>query len=254
MARRDPPDVRQLYSVRVDDAELVRLAASGDRDAWGTIYDRYADRLHDYCWSILRDRHEAEDALHDAFVTAATKLHQLRDPSSLRPWLYSICRTQALARTRRRARELPTDELPEMTAPTDADDTDVDYLRQLVWDAAGGLAPRDRAVLTCIFARLAGSRAGLQPWRQGASRDGAARSSAGACDRRSAPARRATGRRDCRELDELLSGGTGRYRRSCERVARHIDNCEYAANAAPNGQSRSTPGRSADPAGTGLST
>ena len=33
MARRDPPDVRQLYSVRVDDAELVRLAASGDRDA-----------------------------------------------------------------------------------------------------------------------------------------------------------------------------------------------------------------------------
>ncbi len=78
MARRDPPDVRQLYSVRVDDAELVRLAASGDRDAWSTIYDCYADRLHDYCWSILRDRHEAEDALHDAFVTAATKLHQLR--------------------------------------------------------------------------------------------------------------------------------------------------------------------------------
>ena len=229
MARRDPPDVRQLYSVRVDDAELVRLAASGDRDAWGTIYDRYADRLHDYCWSILRDRHEAEDALHDAFVTAATKLHQLRDPSSLRPWLYSICRTQALARTRRRARELPTDELPEMTAPTDADDTDVDYLRQLVWDAAGGLAPRDRAVLDLHL------RQGLQGQELAAAlgvkehhatvllgrvREHVDRSLGALLVAR-------TGRRDCRELDDLLSGWDGSLSPLLrKRVARHIDNCD----------------------------
>jgi RNA polymerase sigma factor (sigma-70 family) len=232
MARRDPPDVRQLYSVRVDDAELVRLAASGDRDAWGTIYDRYADHLHDYCWGILRDRHEAEDALHDAFVTAATKLHQLRDPSSLRPWLYSICRTQALARTRRRARELPTDELPEMTAPTDADDTDVDYLRQLVWDAAGGLAPRDRAVLDLHL------RQGLQGQELAAAlgvkehhatvllgrvREHVDRSLGALLVAR-------TGRRDCRELDELLSGWDGSLSPLLrKRVARHIDNCDVCS-------------------------
>ena len=229
MTRRDPPDGPQLYAVRVDDAELVRLAAAGDRDAWGTIYDRYADRLHDYCWSILRDRHEAEDALHDAFVTAASKLHQLRDPSSLRPWLYSICRTQALSRTRRRSRELPTDELHEMIAPTDVDEPDVEYLRRLVWDAAGGLAPRDRSVLDLHL------RQGLQGQELAAAmgvkehhatvllgrvRDHVERSLGALLVAR-------TGRQDCAELDELLSGWDGSLSPLLrKRVARHIDNCD----------------------------
>ncbi len=230
MTGRDPRDDPSLYSVRVDDAELVRLAAAGDRDAWGSIYDRYADRLHDYCWSILRDRHEAEDALHDAFVTAATKLHQLRDPASLRPWLYTICRTHALARTRRRAREQPTDELPEMTAPSsDVDDPDIEYLRQLVWDAAGGLAPRDRSVLDLHL------RQGLQGQELAAAlgvkehhatvllgrvRDHVDRSLGALLVAR-------TGRRDCAELDELLVGWDGSLSPLLrKRVARHIDNCD----------------------------
>jgi RNA polymerase sigma factor (sigma-70 family) len=234
MTRRDPPDVppplsEQLYSVRVDDAELVRLAATGDRSAWGPIYDRYADRLHDYCWSILRDRHEAEDVLHDAFVTAATKLHQLSDPSSLRPWLYSICRTHALAPTRRRSRELPTDELPEMTAPADVDESDIEYLRRLVWEAAGGLAPRDRSVPDLHL------RQGLQGQQLAEAlgvkehhatvllsrvREHVERSLGALLVAR-------TGRQDCAELDELLSGWDGSLSPLLrKRAARHIDNCD----------------------------
>ena len=34
------------------DAELVRSAAAGDRHAFAMIYDRYADRLHDFCVGI----------------------------------------------------------------------------------------------------------------------------------------------------------------------------------------------------------
>ena len=75
------------------------------------IYDRYADRLHDHCWSILRDEHEAGDALHDAFVKAARALPQLRDPSRLRPWLYAIARNEAFRRHRARARAVPTEDL-----------------------------------------------------------------------------------------------------------------------------------------------
>ena len=82
----------------MDDAALVAAARRGDQAAWGTIYDRYADRLHDHCWSILRDEHEAADALHDAFVNAARALPQLRDPSRLRPWLYAIARNEAFRR------------------------------------------------------------------------------------------------------------------------------------------------------------
>ena len=31
------------------DAELALASAAGDRDAFAGIYDRYADRLHDFC-------------------------------------------------------------------------------------------------------------------------------------------------------------------------------------------------------------
>ena len=82
----------------MDDAALVEAARSGDPTAWAAIYDRYADKLHDHCHRILRDRDEAADALHDAFIAASRHLDQLRDPSRLRPWLYSICRHEALRR------------------------------------------------------------------------------------------------------------------------------------------------------------
>src|SRR5437016_5330063 len=97
-----------------DDADLARAAASGDRAAFAAIYDRYADRLHDFCIGMLRDRDAAADCVQDVFLTAATRLAQLREPDRLRSWLYAIARNQALARIRQRRREQLSDELPEM--------------------------------------------------------------------------------------------------------------------------------------------
>ncbi len=51
-------------------------AATGDRTALAAIYDRYADRLYDFCLGMLRDREAAADCVQDVFVTAATKLGQ----------------------------------------------------------------------------------------------------------------------------------------------------------------------------------
>src|SRR3978361_1166831 len=73
-----------------DDATLARAAASGDRAAFAEIYDRYAARLHDFSVGMLRDRDAAADCVQDVFVTAATKLVQLREPDRLRSWLYAI--------------------------------------------------------------------------------------------------------------------------------------------------------------------
>ena len=68
------------------DAELASAAAAGDRDAFAGIYDRYADRLHDFCIGMLRDRDAAADCVQEAFCTAAAQLATLRDPDKLRPW------------------------------------------------------------------------------------------------------------------------------------------------------------------------
>jgi RNA polymerase sigma factor (sigma-70 family) len=135
------------------DAELARASAAGDRSAFAEIYDRYADRLHDFCIGMLRDRDGAADCVQDVFCIAATRLPQLRDPDRLRPWLYSIARNEALRRIRERRRETPSDELPEAVSHDPGPDTLAARaeLADLIADAAGGLSDRDRTVLELAF-------------------------------------------------------------------------------------------------------
>jgi RNA polymerase sigma factor (sigma-70 family) len=138
---------------RTTDAELVRSSVAGDRAAFAQIYDRYADRLHDFCVGMLRDLDGAADCVQDTFVAAATRLHQLKDPDKLRPWLYSIARNEALRRIRDRRRETPTDEMPEVASDDDSLDTLTarTELADLISDVAGGLSDRDRAILDLTY-------------------------------------------------------------------------------------------------------
>ena len=135
------------------DADLARASAAGDKRAFAVIYDRYADRLHDFCVGMLGDRDAAADCVQDAFCTAATHLPQLRDPDKLRPWLYSVARNEALRRMRDRRRETPSDELPETESGDPGPDTLAARLElaDLISEAADGLTDRDRSVLELAF-------------------------------------------------------------------------------------------------------
>jgi RNA polymerase sigma factor (sigma-70 family) len=126
----------------VSDAELARAAATGDRRAFATIYDRYADRLHDFCLGMVRNRDAAADCVQDVFCTAATQLVKLREPDRLRPWLYAIARNEALRCIRERQREQASDELPEAASQEAGPDTIAGRieLAALIAEAAGGLS------------------------------------------------------------------------------------------------------------------
>jgi RNA polymerase sigma factor (sigma-70 family) len=135
------------------DADLARASAAGDKRAFAAIYDRHADRLHDFCAGMLADRDGAADCVQDVFCIAATELPKLRDPDRLRPWLYSIARNEALRRIRQRRRETPAEELPETESAEPGPETLAARLElgDLIADAAGGLSDRDRAVLELAF-------------------------------------------------------------------------------------------------------
>jgi RNA polymerase sigma factor (sigma-70 family) len=218
----------------MDDASLVEAARSGDGTAWGAIYDRYADKLHDHCHRILRDRDEAADALHDAFIAAARNLDQLRDPTRLRPWLYSICRHEAVRRAKRRARVELTAEVEEMSgAEVDPSrGARVEELQELVWSAAAGLSARDQALLDLNLRGLEGQDLADA---MGTSlnnsyvmlsrlRDQVERALGALLIAR-------LGREDCEELDALLDGWDGRFSPLLrKRVARHVDGCEVCSD------------------------
>ncbi|MFL6126356.1 RNA polymerase sigma factor [Actinophytocola sp.] len=215
------------------DSELVSGVLAGDRDAFAAIYDRYADRLHDFCHSVLRDRDEAADAVQDTFVLAAQRLAQLNDPERLRSWLYAVARSVALRRVRAR-RRVVLDEVGDMadTDPGPHRAAEQESLRELVWTAAGGLSERDRALLDLhlrhgLEGAELGEAMGVSPSHAYVLltrlRDQVERSLGALLIAR-------LGREDCTELDALLSDWDGRFSPIMrKRVARHVDQCEVCS-------------------------
>ena len=87
------------------DAELLRSIAEGDVRAVGELYDRYSATLFPIALRILRERSEAEDMLHDAFVAVSERASQyVPERGSVIAWLVTLVRNLSIDRTRRRGR------------------------------------------------------------------------------------------------------------------------------------------------------
>jgi RNA polymerase sigma-70 factor (ECF subfamily) len=87
------------------DTELLSLIAGGDVRAVGELYDRYSSTLFPIALRIVRDRSEAEDLLHDAFVAVNERAGQYAaDRGSVIAWLVTLVRNLSIDRTRRRDR------------------------------------------------------------------------------------------------------------------------------------------------------
>src|SRR5690349_2771920 len=68
----------------------------GDSRGRAIAYDRYADGLHTYSLSLLRDHDAAAAVLHATFIVATEHIGRLPDPARLRSWLYAIARNECL--------------------------------------------------------------------------------------------------------------------------------------------------------------
>jgi RNA polymerase sigma-70 factor (ECF subfamily) len=87
------------------DAELFEQLARGDVTAAAALYDRYAPMLLALALRIVRDRAEAEDVLHDAFVTMNERVGQYAaERGTPVAWLVTLVRNLSIDRTRRRDR------------------------------------------------------------------------------------------------------------------------------------------------------
>ncbi|MET1028038.1 MAG: RNA polymerase sigma factor [Dongiaceae bacterium] len=67
----------------------------------GLLLERYRPRLYASALALTGHRPEAEDAVHDTFVTALVRLQELRDHASVGGWLHAILRNNCLMAMRR---------------------------------------------------------------------------------------------------------------------------------------------------------
>src|SRR4051794_16939541 len=74
----------------------------GYDDAFGTIHDRYRQRLLAYTRQMLGpSRTDAEDVLQDVFLRAYGALRQDERPVTLRAWLYRVAHNRCIDHLRR---------------------------------------------------------------------------------------------------------------------------------------------------------
>lgn len=84
-----------------DEPGLVEGVREGDEEAFATLVDRYTDPAYALALSILRDEHDAEDGVQNAFIRALERIDQLRPGSPFGPWFYRVLRSTCLNLRRR---------------------------------------------------------------------------------------------------------------------------------------------------------
>jgi RNA polymerase sigma-70 factor (ECF subfamily) len=130
--------------------EVARLAARAD--AFRALADQHLDASYRLAHVILGQRAEAEDATHDAFVTAWRNWSTLRDPNLFEHWfdriLVNTCRNRLRHVSRR-----PTEDLSGEHGFEAVDAYAPMHDRGLLGPAMAELAPDQRVVVALRFFR-----------------------------------------------------------------------------------------------------
>ena len=90
----------------------IRAVANGDHDAFSRLYADYSRMVHAVLLGRV-PRRDVDDLVQDVFVTAYTRIRELREPAAFGGWIAAIARNRATdyVRQTREQVALP-DELP----------------------------------------------------------------------------------------------------------------------------------------------
>jgi RNA polymerase sigma factor (sigma-70 family) len=151
----------------MEDAELVRSAMAGDREAAGAIFDRYAPLVRAILLDATGSLAEANELVQEVFLRALGGLAGLRQPELLGGWLVGIARRQGAdyRRTKGRERQRMTplvEDVPQM------DSCESDEEVEAVREAIGRLPEEERLAVHIHYlcgepAEAARSVLGLSP-------------------------------------------------------------------------------------------
>lgn len=86
------------------DAELVRRARHGDRDAFRELVERYQRKIYAMLLGMLHDHDAAWETAQETFLKAFTSLGQFKGEASFSTWLYRIAVNLAIDFQRRERR------------------------------------------------------------------------------------------------------------------------------------------------------
>ena len=87
------------------DAVLVRRVTTGDRRAFGDLYDRYVRMVRIVVASASQDSAVIDDLTQEVFLRAYQRLDRLRDSDGFKSWLFGVAKNVAREHRRKKSRD-----------------------------------------------------------------------------------------------------------------------------------------------------
>ena len=142
----------RVNALDATDAELLQRVGGGDRDAFETLYRRYARSVFGMALRRLGDRGTAEDAVQETFSSiwrSAASYRPERGPGA--PWLYAVARNAIADRGRRRPE--PVAEVPDTPDgdPLPNERAEAEWVSWRVHRALEELPPNERQVIELAY-------------------------------------------------------------------------------------------------------
>ncbi len=128
--------VFNLTDTEYNEEDVLARASQGDKDAFGALYERYAERIFNYVYYRTGNQHDAEDLTARVFQRAMNHIRNYTDRGvPFSAWLYRIAHNLVANwhRNRSRKQEIAIDDLPVL--PTKGDHPERNLVRSQEQDA-----------------------------------------------------------------------------------------------------------------------
>ncbi len=125
LKRQGPPKLKPKALRALTDADLVELAKSGRREAFGELYERYAEKIYSYVYFRTSNHHDAEDLTARVFFRGMAHIESYTERGvPFQAWLYRIAHNLVANwhRDQGRRRVIPLDEFIASSMKSDAPD------------------------------------------------------------------------------------------------------------------------------------
>ena len=156
----------------MDDSELVLKIREGSRDAFDELYKRYSTMLFRSAYMYLGRREDAEDVLQETFVQFWLNADTLKNPSSVKFWLYRTMHRLTVKHGKKHAKERPDENIVTMADGVSAvkENMEEDIVNRLAFEMImRSLSPKLRETAVLYYcddlsvneiAEITGCRAG----------------------------------------------------------------------------------------------
>ena len=118
-------------------------------DSIERIIDEYGRKIYKYCYGMLRNRQEAEEAVQEVFIKAYKNMDKMHEIKSISSWLYKVAYNHCLNLIRKRKLLffMPVIEDIKMEAAYYAPDIENNGLSEQLTSVMSKLSAEDRSVL-----------------------------------------------------------------------------------------------------------